>query len=69
MTQKALRALTPSLRQVAEETGLSYSTLKAWSAGERTPRGDHLARIAEYLEGRAGELRELATALRREAGK
>jgi len=68
-TQRALRALAPSLRQLADETGLSYSTLKAWSAGHRTPHDDHLRALADVLASRADELHELAEALRQEAGE
>ena len=67
VTQQALRALAPSLRDIADETGLSYATLKAWSAGHRTPHGDNLRRLADALERRGGELHELAEKLREEA--
>lgn len=67
VTQKALRALAPSLRQLAQETGLSYSTLKAWSSGHRTPHGDHLRALADLLEQRSTQFRDLAGELRREA--
>jgi len=66
-TREALRALTPSLRDLAEETGLSYSTLKAWSAGHRTPHDEHLRALAELLEKRGGDLQNLARELREEA--
>jgi len=66
-TQKALRALAPSLRQLAEETGLSYSTLKAWSAGHRTPHAEHLHALADILDRRSDQFVVLARELREEA--
>jgi lambda repressor-like predicted transcriptional regulator len=55
-----MRAVAPSLRQLAEDEGLSYSTLKAWSAGVRTPETDKLAKV---LRKRARLLERLAEAL------
>jgi transcriptional regulator with XRE-family HTH domain len=60
VTKKAMQAVAPSLRQLAEDEGLSYSTLKAWSAGVRTPDTEKLAKVlrkrARLLERLAGEL-------------
>lgn len=69
VTQDALQALAPSLRQIADDTGFSYATLRAWSSGARTPSPENLARLADALERRGGELSKLAEALRREAGE
>lgn len=60
----ALRAATPSMRDLAEETGIVYSTLRAWSAGNRTPSPEGLRRLADELDRRGSELGELAGDLR-----
>jgi transcriptional regulator with XRE-family HTH domain len=65
--QRALKLATPSLRQLAEETGITYASLKAWSAGHRTPNAENANIVADALKARAAALAELAERLRRAA--
>ncbi len=63
VTQNALKVATPSMRELAEETGITYSTLRAWSAGARAPHAAHTASLAKALRTRAAKLQELAAEL------
>lgn len=64
LTKRALQAAAPDLKALAEESDLNYGTMRAWSAGTRTPSADNLERIAELLDDRADRLRGLARELR-----
>jgi hypothetical protein len=66
VTQEALRAVAPSLRQLAEQENLPYATLKAWSAGIRVPEADSLDKLAGMLRKRAKMLVKAAETLERE---
>ncbi|HUG00624.1 MAG TPA: hypothetical protein VML95_02040 [Longimicrobiales bacterium] len=48
------------MREIAEEAGIAYSTLRAWSAGNRFPSPEGRAALAKALRRRAGVLEELA---------
>jgi hypothetical protein len=63
VTKKALRALAPSLRQLAEDEGVPYATLKAWSAGIRVPEADSMDKLTAVLRKRAKLLERLAVDL------
>jgi hypothetical protein len=67
-TQHALKTATPSMRELAEEAGLTYSTLRAWSAGNRSPSAEHVRALARALKNRAARLQELAEELDKAAG-
>jgi transcriptional regulator with XRE-family HTH domain len=69
VAQNALKAATPSMRELAEETGLTYSTLRAWSAGARIPSAAHASTLARALKARAAKLEALAAELERAAGE
>lgn len=62
--QEAIQAATPSMRDLAEKTGIKYSTLRAWSAGHRIPSTDGAIKLADELERRCGRLSALAGELR-----
>jgi transcriptional regulator with XRE-family HTH domain len=53
-----------SLTSIAHTAGLSYATLHAWWKGRRNPTPEGLARVAQALECKSGELTELARRLR-----
>lgn len=61
--QKVLGAAPFSLRDLAEEIGGSYGTLREWARGARTPSDDNVHRIAAGLRARAAKLEELAAEL------
>lgn len=54
--QKALHRLAPDLKEIAEETGISYASIKAYRSGERTPGRENLEKLAEALERRGVSL-------------
>ena len=60
----ALDAATGNLEAIAEDAGISYDTLWAWKNGRRNPSPENLAKLADALERRGGELTELAKKLR-----
>ena len=66
MIVEALERTTGDLQELADEIGVSYHTLWSWKAGRRTPGAEHVARLADALERRGGELVKLAEELRRE---
>ena len=65
--QKLLRAATPSLRELAEECGIPYSTLKAWSSGARVPSQEGARIVIDAVRERSRRLAELADRLERAA--
>ena len=67
MVKTALKNGPFSMRQLADEPGLSYAALRAWAAGVRTPEPESLQKIADGFEHRAEVLKELAEQLRRAA--
>lgn len=62
--QRVLQQGPFSMRQLAEEAGLSYDALRSWAADRRTPRAENLDQLAEALERRGERLHELAEELR-----
>lgn len=69
MIDRALRIVMGNLQELAEESGVSYATLRAWADDRRNPSPENLARLADALERRGGELVELAERLREEVGE
>ena len=68
LAKRALRQVTPSMEAIADEIGVAYSTVRAWNAGHRVPSAENLARLADAIERRGGELQRLADEPRRAAG-
>ena len=68
LVQRVLREGPFSMRQLAEDAGLSYGVLRAWAMGRRTPTPENLARIADGFERRAERLHAIITELRQSAG-
>lgn len=68
IAQKAIEAATPSMRQLAEQAGVNYSTLKAWSAGIRNPSPENARKLADALRQQGGEVSQLAEELKDAAG-
>ena len=64
MIAQALQRSATSLQSLADEVGVSYDSLRAWATGRRNPSPENLARLADALERRGGELSELAQKLR-----
>lgn len=66
MIEGALDRAVATLEDIARDAGITYDTLYAWKAGRRNPSPENLARLADALERRGGELVELAERLREE---
>lgn len=64
---RTLAALTPSVRELARETHVTYASLYAWAAGRRSPTSVNLRRLADVAERRARQLMSLAGELRQVA--
>lgn len=67
VVQRVLRDGPFSMRQLAEDAGLSYGVLRAWAMGRRTPTPENLSRIADGFERRAERIHAIVTELRRAA--
>ncbi len=67
MLRKALKAATPSLREVAHAAGLTYHAIRLYQAGQRTPALDVVRRLAKALRGQSRELAKLADELEQAA--
>lgn len=67
LAQRTIRTLAPELRKLANELGVSYSTIKYWKTGERSPSEENLAKLSDIAEERADELLALSARLEREA--
>ena len=64
MIAQALRVTLGNLKELADEVGVSYASIRAWADGRRNPTSENLAALANALERRGGELQELANQLR-----
>jgi transcriptional regulator with XRE-family HTH domain len=69
VVQRVLREGPFSMRQLAEDAGLSYGVLRAWAMGRRTPTPENLSRIADGFERRSERLHAIIAELRRVAGE
>lgn len=67
LAQRALDSLSPEFKELAERLEVSYSTVKAWRAGKRSPSPDNLEKLADLTEGQADDLLALSARLRRAA--
>ena len=67
LVQRVLREGPFAMRQLAEESGLSYAALRAWASGQRIPQPDSLEKLAGGLQRQAEQLQELAEEVRRAA--
>lgn len=67
LAKRVVEALTPELRSLADDVGVSYASVKYWKTGERTPAPENLSKLADIAEGRAEELLALTARLRRVA--
>ena len=67
LAQRALQALTPTIRDISERAGLNYGTLRTWRAGIRSASPENLRKLAEVVDRQADTLRGLAVEMRRVA--
>jgi transcriptional regulator with XRE-family HTH domain len=52
------------MRELSEEAGISYNTLRSWVSGRRSPSDQGLIALADALDERSRRLQELAEELR-----
>lgn len=69
LIQQILREVPFSMRQIAEEAGVSYDAVRSWATERRTPRTENLVQLADAIERRSREMQVLASALREAAVK
>ncbi len=65
LIQRVLDEAPFSMRQIAEEAGVSYDAIRSWATDRRTPRPESLQQLAAAMERRALRLHELTAELRR----
>jgi transcriptional regulator with XRE-family HTH domain len=65
---RACTAGAGTVQALAEEVGVSYAALCSWSRARRQPPAHRLRKLADVLESRAEQLREIAVELRSRAG-
>jgi transcriptional regulator with XRE-family HTH domain len=65
LIQRVLDEAPFSMRQLAEEGGISYDAIRSWATDRRTPRPESLEHLAAALERRGERLREIADEMRR----
>lgn len=64
LIQRVLDEAPFSMRQIAEEAGISYDAIRSWATERRTARRENVAQLASALERRGERLALLATELR-----
>jgi transcriptional regulator with XRE-family HTH domain len=64
LVQRALKAATPTLGDVAERMGVSYDAVRSWSIGRSSPKEESVSALAELLDRQADVLRGIAAELR-----
>jgi transcriptional regulator with XRE-family HTH domain len=61
---RACSAGAGTVQALAEEVGVSYAALCSWSRARRHPPAHRLQKLADVLESRADQLRDIADELR-----
>jgi hypothetical protein len=69
LIQRILEEGPFSMRQLAEESGLSYDALRSWAADRRTPQPGSLQQLERALRRRGERLSTLADQLQQAAGE
>ncbi len=69
MLTKALKAAIPTQPEIARAAGITYSALRSYRRGERTPPPVVLRRLARALRQQSGKLSRLARELEAVAGR
>lgn len=65
MIQRVLDDAPFSMRQIAEEAGVSYDAVRSWATNRRTPKPDNLVQLADALHRRGDQLHAIGDELRR----
>jgi transcriptional regulator with XRE-family HTH domain len=69
MLAKALEAAIPTQPELARAAGITYSALRQYRKGQRTPAPAVLRRLARALRTQGGKLGRLADQLEAAAGR
>lgn len=69
MVQRILEVAPLTVEALAEEAGVTRHSIYSWASGRRNPTPESLAKLADALEKRGGELTDLARELREAAGE
>lgn len=65
VVRRVLREGPFAMRQLAQDSGLSYDVLRSWRSGRRRPNPESVRKLADGIARRSELLRELARDLRR----
>lgn len=65
LAQEAIQRGPFGRRDLAEDAGVAYNTIREWALGRRSPSTDALGRLALALRKRSAELDRLAAKLER----
>jgi transcriptional regulator with XRE-family HTH domain len=65
LIQRVLDEAPFSMRQLADEAGISYDAIRSWAADRRTPRTENLEHLAAAIERRGERLLKIADEIRR----
>jgi hypothetical protein len=63
MLQRVLQGAPFSMRDWANEAGVSYAAFRSWAYGKRVPAPDKVQDLATTLRGRAEKLNAMADEL------
>jgi transcriptional regulator with XRE-family HTH domain len=64
LIQRALKAATPTLGDIAKRLGVSYDAVRSWSIARSSPQPESVAALASLLDEQADVLRGIAADLR-----
>ena len=65
MVQRVLDDAPFSMRQIAEEAGVSYDAVRSWATNRRTPKPENLVQLGDALHRRGDQLHAIGDELRR----
>jgi transcriptional regulator with XRE-family HTH domain len=65
MIQRVLDDAPFSMRQIAEEAGVSYDAVRSWATNRRTPKPENLVQLADALRRRGDQLHAIGDELQR----
>lgn len=64
MLQRVLDDAPFSMREIAEEAGVSYDAVRSWATNRRTPKPENLVQLANALHRRGNQLHAIGDELR-----
>ena len=65
MIQRVLDDAPFSMRQIAEEAGVSYDAVRSWATNRRTPKAENLVQLADALRRRGDQLHVISDELQK----